>query len=87
MVLTRQFSFWFYIFVRHILFDRMINFSFFESVSCKNLDTRHVDSRIPPDMFAQFSIHRTRRSKLTFLERLDYFDLTGAIQDCIENVN
>ena len=38
-------------------------------------------------MIVKLSVRRTRRLKLPFLERLDYFDLTGAIQDCIENVN
>ena len=48
---------------------------------CKNLDTLYVDSRIPPDMAVKLSVRRTHRLKLTFLERLEVFDLTDAIQD------
>lgn len=40
-----------------------------------------MNGRIPPNMFRQLSMRRARRSKLTFLERLEFFDLTYAIQD------
>jgi hypothetical protein len=44
-----------------------------------------MNGRIPPNMhstlFRQLSLRRARRSKLTFLERLEFFDLTDAIQN------
>lgn len=54
-----------------------------------NIDIFSRDGRIPPNMFIQLSLRRTRRSTPPFLQRLEVFDLTdGAIQDCMnENVN
>jgi hypothetical protein len=53
----------------------------------QSIDISPRNGRIPPNMFIQLSVRRTRRSKLPLFERLEVFDLTGAIQDRSENVN
>ena len=47
-----------------------------------SIDIFFEDGRIPPNMFIQ-ALRRTRRAKLTFLERLEVFDLYEAQVRCM----